>query len=178
MSSGTVDPLRGFRFLVSVSRRVGNVLVPDSMSSVPIDLGFQKVSGLQADIGVMEWKEISNPVSPLKFPSTFKFGDLKLDRGVSTNRRGLWKWYEDVLQTMQLGTATVECRATVTIHVIPKGFIPYSTSGSGGGSGMMTWQVYHAFPKQIRFGDFDAEGSNVLIESLTLANEGFKLLDN
>lgn len=159
------DVLRGFRFRVSIQN------LPGGDTETPHnDMGFMRVSGLQADVGVYEWQEVTDPVTVHKLPDRIKFSDLVLERGVAFRRTSLWQWFtqvEDALRlTFQSGTQPRGFRSDLTITVFDKGVYP--------GRGSLQWHVFSAFPKSIKFGDFDAQSSSVVIESLTLAHEGYR----
>lgn len=154
----TRDPLRGFRFRVSIP-------------SIGRDLGFMRVSGLQADVGVYEWQEITDPVTIWKMPDRVKFSDLVLERGVTADRKGLWAWFEQTVKALEIGDPNAIFRRQVSIYLYAKG------APSGAYTYDVGWYVFSAFPKSIKFGDLDATQSAVQIESLTLANEGFSLMD-
>lgn len=144
-----VEPLRGFRFEVSVNSRKD------------VGLGFQRVSGLQAAVGVKEWQEISDPVTVWKIPDRIQFSDVVLERGATTDRNGLWNWYVAVVEALQVGIPS-NFRSTVTIRCFEK----------GASSPARIWTIFRAFPKTIKFSELEATSSNTLIESLVLANEG------
>jgi len=160
MAVATYDPLLGFKFQVEIPG-FG-------------ELGFQKVSGLSLDVGILEVTEISNPITVTKLPDRISFSDLTLERGAvdAANYRALWDWYESVVEALNKGYPA-DFRAKVIIRTAPKGVLLDSTAG---GQGVKQWEVYNAFPKTVKFSDFDAMSSAVLIESLTLANEGYRLI--
>lgn len=158
MSISTYDPLMGFKFQVEVP------------GFGP--MAFQKVSGLSLDVGILEVTEISNPITVTKLPDRISFSDLTLERGATpdTNYAMLWQWYLDVVAALNNGYPA-SFRAQVNIRTAPKGILLDSNDPS-----IRKWEVYNAFPKTVKFGDFDATSSAVLIESLTLANEGYRLI--
>ena len=153
------DVLRGFRFSVSVPELSKN-------GEPNTDMGFMRISGLQLDISVYEWQEISDPITKHKLPDRISFSDLTLERGVTTNRNALWNWYEKVLNAMYSGVPS-DFRRTVTITAFGKGVRSSAET-------VKIWEVYNAFPKVLKFSDFNATSSDALIETLTLANEGYK----
>ena len=77
------DVLRGFRFIVSIPDLPGSGGVEDTLN-----MGFMRISGLQADVGVYEWQEVTDPVTIHKLPDRIKFSDLVLERGVALQRTG------------------------------------------------------------------------------------------
>ena len=160
MAVATYDPLMGFKFQVDVPG-FG-------------EMAFQKVSGLSLDVGILEVTEISNPITVTKLPDRISFSDLTLERGAtpSSNYAMLWEWYLAVVDALNYGLVPKkDFRAQVNIRTAPKGILLDSKDPS-----IRKWEVYNAFPKTVKFGDFDATSSAVLIESLTLANEGYRLI--
>jgi phage tail-like protein len=160
MAVATYDPLLGFKFLVEIPKLSGAVF------------GFQKVSGLSLDVGILEVTEISNPVTVTKLPDRISFSDLTLERGASpsTGYADLWSWFKLVEAALNDGYPA-DFRMQVNIKTAPKGILLDSQDPS-----VREWHVYNAFPKTVKFGEFDATSSAVLIESLTLANEGYRLI--
>jgi phage tail-like protein len=132
-------------------------------------MGFMRISGLQADVGIYEWQEVSDPLTKHKFPDRINFSDVTFERGVTSNRYALWEWYTSVTNSLYSGVPG-DFRRTVTIYSFFKG-VPRSSL-----KGLRVWEIYSAFPKVLKFGEFNATDSSVVIESLTLANEGYKVV--
>lgn len=142
-----IDPLRGFKFRVNLG--FGK------------DLGFRKVSGLSADIGVYEQLEISDPATKVKLPELLSFEDVTLERGAAFDST-LTNWFMEVADCLTKGTS-YDFRRTVVIVSYGKGY------GELPGWG---WKLFKAWPKSLKFADLDAESSSILIESVVLAHEG------
>ena len=159
MGITTYDPLLGFKFIVEIGSSTF--------------LGFQKVSGLSLDVGILEVAEISDPVTVTKLPDRISFSDVTLDRGAipTTEYHYLWDWYMEVVNALSNGMPR-NFRRTVSIQAASKGV----SLDKKPGEGLRRWEIYNAFPKSVKFGEFDATSSAVLIESLTLTNEGYKLV--
>ena len=154
------DPIHGFRFRVSIP--LLSTLVDDESTS---DLGFMRIKGLEATVGIYEWQEISDALTVRKLPDRIKFSDVVLERGVTPNRLAIWMWYEKVVSALQAGIAT-SFRSTVKIRSMMKGQYPDQS--------IAEWTIFDAYPKVISFGEFSADSSAILIETLTLANEGYR----
>lgn len=149
------DPLLGFRFQVDFGAGAS-------------EMGFMKVSGLQVDIDEYAWEEISDTVTAFKLPGIVKFSDLSLERGAIRAVSPVWRWFREVEEALKTGRPT-SMRRTLTIRLQEKGM-------SDPEAYALEWQVFAAFPKTIKYGELDATSSAVFIESLTLANEGIRLL--
>jgi len=150
------DPIRSFRFHVSIQGR--------SLGIGDFALGFQKVSGLGASVGVFEWSELTDFVTPWKLPDRMHFPDVTFSRGVTYEVQSLWNWLERVEEVLAM-TSSRPMRAPIEITAWAKG----ENSGP-----VAKWNVIAAWPKDIKFGDFDAETSSVQVLSMTVANEGVR----
>jgi phage tail-like protein len=156
------DPLRGFRFSVSIAEFPGR--------GESLDIGFTRVGELGADVGIFEYQEISDAVTVHKLPDRIKFTDLVLERGATTDRDGLWNWFVLVAESLGRGdVAPSDFRRTVTISLYDKGAATSDEPAK-------RWIVFDAFPKGLRFSELGANDSTTLIETLTLAHEGFRVV--
>ena len=63
------DVLRDFRFSVSIPNLT-------SVGGEGTDMGFMRISGLQLNVGVYEWQEVSDPVTVHKLPDRITFSDI------------------------------------------------------------------------------------------------------
>lgn len=124
-----------------------------------------RVKGLEATVGTYEWQEVSDALTVRKLPDRIKFSDIVLERGVAPNRLAIWMWYEQVVSALQAGIA-IPFRSDVTIQSMMK--------GQTADQSIAEWIIIDAYPKVISFGEFSADSSAVLIETLTLANEGYR----
>jgi phage tail-like protein len=150
------DPLRGFKFIVSI---------PNMLDEAdPTNMGFMKVGSLEADIGVIEWQEISDPITVTKLPDRIKFKDVVLERGVGFRRSAMFNWFLFVKYALDSGVPA-DFRRTVEITTVAKGSAPGRI-----------WRVYSAWPKTMTFAELDATQSVIQVESVTLANEGYELI--
>jgi len=129
------------------------------------DLGFMRIRGLEATVGTYEWQEISDALTPRKLPDRIKFSDIVMERGVAPNRSAIWEWYYSVVLALQSGVA-YPFRSTVIIRSSLKGQAPDQA--------VAQWTVFDAYPKGLNFGEFSADSSVALIETLTLVHEGYK----
>jgi phage tail-like protein len=116
--------------------------------------GFSEISGFDANVDVIEYREGDSPVStPVKLPGLTKYGNITLKWGVSSSME-LYEWLQGISE------GDIE-RKTVTITVLgPKG------------DATASWQLINAWPAKYTAPDFNATASEVAIESLELAHEG------
>src|SRR5690606_12673664 len=134
------DPYRKFRFRVEV----------EGIEQA----GFSEVSGFDASLDVVEYREGTDVITPRKLPGLAKYGNITLKWG-ATETMDLYDWIQDCIVE-----GTVE-RKTVTIIAIDEE-----------GEDVATWQVLEAWPTKYTAPDFNATASEVAIELLELAHEG------
>lgn len=152
-----VDPLRGFKFEVDVS-------------DFPQGLGFQRVSGINGAIGIRDLSEITNTVTPLKLVQDANFEPVQLARGVDFGGYML-AWWQNVLTKMGFQNNIVQSaqreitslRKTVDIYVLDK----------GSAERVFQFRLFKAFPQSYQFSELNADSSDVLVQSMSLANEGW-----
>ncbi|MEI7025318.1 phage tail protein [Paenibacillus sp. y28] len=133
------DPYRKFRFRVEV----------EGIEQA----GFSEVSGFDASLDVVEYREGNEVITPRKLPGLAKYGNITLKWGV-TDSMDMYEWLQECIQ----GTVS---RKTVTIIAINEE-----------GEDVATWQVIEAWPAKYTAPDFNATASEVAIELLELAHEG------
>jgi phage tail-like protein len=118
-------------------------------------VGFMEVSGLSIELDVVDYREGSSPENSVrKMPGMKKFSDVVLKRGIVKNDDDFYKW---------ISTATfnqVE-RRDVIISLLNEQHEP-----------VVVWKLRKAFPSKLEYSTLNAQLSDVIIESLTLAHEG------
>ncbi|MFC5449793.1 phage tail protein [Paenibacillus aestuarii] len=133
------DPYRNFRFRVEV----------EGIQQA----GFSDVSGFDASLSVIEYREGNETITPRKLPGLAKYGNISLKWGV-TDSMDMYNWMNESIQ----GKVS---RKTVTIIAINEE-----------GSDVATWQVIEAWPMKYSAPSFKGTGNEIAIESLDLAHEG------
>jgi phage tail-like protein len=121
---------------------------------------FKEVSGLSAEITVIEHKENKPGGIPVikKLPGARKWGDISLKRG-KTDDAGWWKWIKEV-QDGKIDTA--RRNASIVLYDYERGE-------------KARWNVHNAWPSKVSIGSLQAGGSEVAIEECTLVHEGLEL---
>lgn len=115
--------------------------------------GFSEVSGFDASIDVIEYREGDKVQTPMKIPGLKKYGNITLKQGVA-DKDALYKW-------METGFEKDVNRQTVTITLLDINGEPAAS-----------WQVINAWPTKYTAPDFNATSSEIAIETLELAHEG------
>jgi phage tail-like protein len=119
------------------------------------EAGFSEVSGLQAEIEVQDYREggvndfTHKFAGPVKFPS-----NLVLKNG-TTDSVKLWSWYQDVMR----GQVTRKSLDVVLLDAA--------------GDEKRRWKFKNAYPVKWNGPGLKATSSEVALESLELAHEGF-----
>ncbi|MFS0555399.1 MULTISPECIES: phage tail protein [Brevibacillus] len=133
------DPYRKFRYRVEM----------DGIQQA----GFSEVSGFDASVDVVEYREGNEVITPRKLPGLAKYGNITLKWGV-TDSMDLYNWMQDTIQGKV-------ARKTVTIIAINEA-----------GEDVATWKVIEAWPTKYTAPDFNGTSSEVAIEQLEIAHEG------
>ena len=115
--------------------------------------GFSEVSGFDASIDVIEYREGDKVQTPMKIPGLKKYGNITLKQGVA-DKDALYKW-------MATGFEKDVNRQTVTITLLDINGEPAAS-----------WQVINAWPTKYTAPDFNATASEIAVETLELAHEG------
>ena len=115
--------------------------------------GFSECSGLRLEIDVIEYREGSEPSSAVrKLPGLSKVGDITLKRGITTSNQ-LQAWIESVAKG-------IVNRKNGVIILLDDERKP-----------VVRWKFFNAFPRKWEGPVFDAKGTDVAIETLTLCCE-------
>jgi phage tail-like protein len=117
--------------------------------------GFSDCSGLQMETEVQDYNEGGVNDHVRKFPTRTKQANIVLKRGVVD--RVLWNWYADIRQgkiVFRNGSVVVK--------------------DPSGGSDLMAWQFYQAFPCKFLGPELNAAQSNVAVETFELAHQGLE----
>ncbi|OXM85048.1 phage tail protein [Paenibacillus rigui] len=133
------DPYRNFRFRIEV----------EGIQQA----GFSEVSGFDASISVIEYREGNEITTARKLPGLSKYGNITLKWGV-TDSMDMYNWMSESLQ------GKIQ-RKTVTIIAINEE-----------GTDVATWQVIEAWPIKYTAPNFNGTGNEVAIELMELAHEG------
>ena len=125
--------------------------------------GFSEVSGLEQEIEIEEFKEGGMDFVH-KFPIGIKYPNLILKRGMSGNP-SLRIWYELVLKSITYGGLP-----------IPKEPIVYIALMDNEGNEKVRFMLKFAYPVKWIGPQLNATASEVAIETLELAHEGFVVI--
>lgn len=140
-------PAKGFHFLVRFALDIN-----------PIDVSFQSVSGLSVETEFEEIKEGGQRRFTHQLPVRTKYADLVLKRGLYLSSN-LTKWFRKAFDDFQYEPIDLEVILLNDLHAPLK-----------------VWSFQHALPKKLEISSFNAESSEIVIETLTLSYQSFKEL--
>ena len=150
------DPLRDFKFRVSIEG-IG-------------EMGFSKISGLKEATEQIEYREGGDSETPRMIPGQTKFDPLVMEYGKSssTTAENMRSWRSQVFKASNAGknAPNDDFRKSMTITLVGKD----GTARRKYRYGKTCW------PAELELGDLDASGNDVLIETTTIANEGYEEL--
>lgn len=115
--------------------------------------GFSEVTGFDASIDVIEYREGDMVTTPMKLPGLKKYGNITLKQGLADSMV-LYNW-------IIAGVNGAVQRKTITITLLDEEGAPAAS-----------WQVINAWPMKYTAPDFNATASEVAIETLEIAHEG------
>jgi phage tail-like protein len=149
------NPMASYRFTVQFA------------SSLFVDAGFSRVSGLNIAADQITYREGGQTPTVRKFPGLTMYNDLRLDRGAAANM-DMYTWASQCFVINPSATPLAD-------DYTPDGFrqnLVINGLANNNSSVVRSWQVLNAWPKEVNMGDFDAQASSVLIETLVIAHEG------
>lgn len=126
-------------------------------SNIEGEFEFQSVSGLSVEVETEQIAEGGENRFKHKLPVRSKFPNLTLKRGVLVNSE-LIKWCREAVEDFDISPADI------TISLLNEEHEP-----------LMTWNVVHAWPVKWAVADFNAEESKIVIETIELAYNYFKI---
>ncbi len=142
----------GFHF------RVSFLNLPESKA---VDVQFQSVSGLDVQIEKETIKEGGENRFEHNIPGRRKYSPLTLKRGILTPKdSGLTQWCQKAFQSL-----VVEPVGKVNVELLNENH-----------NVLMQWELSHVWPVSWKVGELNAEKGEVLIETLELNYNYFKLV--
>src|SRR5713226_7697808 len=115
---------------------------------------FSGCTGLSSRVDVIEYRE-GGDQTLRKLPGVKRFGDITLKRGI-TNSRELQDWHTNILN----GKPDRRNGSVILLD--------------DAGQEVLRWNFFNAFPQKWEGPDFNGEGSDVAIETVTLTLEGLE----
>ena len=142
-------PQVGFHFLV----------VFELFPQFPNDLRFQEVSGLTVSMESEPFKEGGENRFVHQLPSRSSYSELVLKRGKFLGS-GILGWCKDAIENFEFKPTNI------LISLLNDDHLP-----------LYNWYVINAIPKKLEVSSFNAERSEIVIETMTLSYQYFKYYD-
>jgi phage tail-like protein len=119
---------------------------------------FSECGGLASEVDVIEYREGGEPATVRKLPGRVSYPDITLKWGV-TDSRELYDWHRAVIR------GEIQ-RKRCSIILL-----------DDSGNQRVRWNLFNAWPRKWEGPAFNAKGSDVAIETLTITCEGVEQAD-
>lgn len=116
--------------------------------------GFSEVTGFDASVDVIEYREGDMVTTPMKLPGLKKYGNITLKKGI-IDSGVLFDWIAEGIN------GAVTRKKSITITIINEA-----------GEDKASWQVIKAWPVKYTAPDLNATSSEAAVESIEIAHEG------
>lgn len=172
LSTLQTDPLRNFKFHVNIHFN------PQGTSKRMATLGFMNMSGLSASTEPIPYREGGDNTTQRKMPGQTNFADITLSRGVVVGTYQSWYWLKHLFWVNQGGRGGIAPAGTqFRAHMIIKVMEHPAAGGPGHNVPVKKmYKVYNVWPSVLAYSELDAGSNAILIEQMTLVNEGFDIL--
>ncbi len=115
------------------------------------DIGFQDVSGINADIGIEEYQEGGENRFKHRLPNPVTYPNLVLKRGMLIGSQ-LMQWFRDSVESYEFDANDI------TVILMNGDHIP-----------LQGWNFIKAWPVKWSVSDFKASDNAIVVETLELA---------
>lgn len=127
------------------------------------DAAFQEVSGLSAEIGVEEVVSGGENRFKYRLPATTTYPNLVLKRGIAFAASPLIAWCQ---KTLSSGLSLPITSKNIMLNLLNEK-----------GQTSMSWNFVNAYPLKWTISDLKSQESSILIETIELAYQYFKVTD-
>jgi phage tail-like protein len=128
-----------------------------TIPSLTLEVGlFTQVTGLSAQVDVMEYPEGGVNTFVHRLPTRIKQGNVTLKRGV-TKEKALIEWFQKTVVKVQ--------PADLSINVLDEQ-----------GNTVQAWSFRNAYPVKWTGSDLNAGGNEFVTQSLEIAHSGMKVM--
>lgn len=152
-----LDPLGNFNFYVALIEGDDAMSVLSTLASFLVG-GFSEVSGLEATIGVFEYREGGVNDRVFKFPDRASYANIVLKRGVGLTN-DLWSWHQSYVN----GEGATKNGLIILANDLK---IP-----------IKVWMFYDGIPIKWSGPSLNAMSAGVAIESLEISHEKLEMVE-
>jgi phage tail-like protein len=124
---------------------------------------FSSAGELSVEAAVVTHWE-GGAITPYKAPGRLTFADVELERG-ATRDRDLYDWFVEVANAAS-GRGLINFRYKRSVDIVQL---------DRDGTTLRRWTLFGAWPTRFIAGEWDNDSDEVLLESVTLAYDYFKL---
>jgi phage tail-like protein len=177
------DPLRNFRFVVDFLPTGDGQPVSGELTT--LRGGFTSVSGLAITTNAIGYREGGMNTSLHQVPGMTSFQPLTLTRGTILGNDQAIKWMRSLFaatsgQGLPLGTnpsTTFRCNLAIYVLDHPATGAPQIAAGDliSQQAYKMKFNVYNAWISSLSFSDLNAQGNEIIMETMSLAHEGLSV---
>jgi phage tail-like protein len=175
------DPLRNFRFIVDFTATGDGQPVSGELTT--LRGGFTSVSGLAITTNAIGYREGGMNTSLHQVPGMTSFQPLTLTRGTILGNDQAIKWMRSLFaatsgQGLPLGTnTTFRCNLAIYVLDHPATGAPQIAAGDiiSQQAYKMKFNVYNAWISSLSFSDLNAQGNEIIMETMSLAHEGLSV---
>lgn len=128
-----------------------------------IDASFKEASGISVEMGIDEIAEGGINGYKHRVPTTAKFPNLVLKRGLVAKNSAVIKWCSDTLNGGL--EETIETK-NIVVHLLNEE-----------GSPLKSWSFVNAWPVKWSVSDFNSMNNEIAIETLEFAYSYFKVME-
>lgn len=132
----------------------------------PADAGFQEVSGISVKMETVQIQEGGQNRFAHQVPGRTNYENLVLKRGLMVRSSALADWCNSIFKN------------NLNQRIEPKTIkVSLLDANEDSRKPIMTWQFVNAYPIQWQLSPFDAQKSEIVVESITFAYSYFDKLD-
>jgi phage tail-like protein len=165
LSNKPYYPPVGFYFEVRIldaTEAVGMVAGALGLTA-KVDGSFQEVSGISVEIPTFELAEGGENRFTYKLPQPIKYSPLTLKRGLVSSLSALSEWCQE---TFELGYNQTIMTKNVLVSLLDEEGMP-----------LMAWAFTGAYPTKWSVSNFNAQGNEIVVETLELTYQRFELMN-